>query len=165
MSLSLYHIKNEYLQAFHELSSIEGLSADVIKDSLAAIECNLEDKAINVAAYIQNLEAEALSMKDYEARMSEKRKHIDNKISRLKEYLKESLTACGKKSVKSAELSITLKDGITSVVIEDMRLIPKDYITQQVVESIDKKAIKTAISAGKEVSGARLEPVVSLIIK
>ena len=58
-TLKLYDLTADYLEALDTLAEIEDLPPEVIADTLEGISGAWEDKALNVARYVRNLEAEA----------------------------------------------------------------------------------------------------------
>ena len=67
-NLSLYQLSHNYLQALDFLTDPElDLPVEAINDTLEALEGELEDKAINVAKFLRNMEATAEAIKAAEA--------------------------------------------------------------------------------------------------
>jgi hypothetical protein len=52
-----------------------------------------------------------------------------------------------------------------SVSVEDINLLPNEYKTIKIVETVDKKAIKTALDSGKEIKGCSIVVNKNLRIK
>lgn len=165
MSLSLYKIANEYQRAFDELSAMDDITDEIIKDSLANIETAFQDKVVNIGAYIKNLEAQETAMYNYIIAMRERQLSFQIKIGRLKDYLMQNLQAMGLNKIVSAELDVGLRNSPGSVVIDDESKIPAKFIREKVERYISRKEIADAIKAGEEVEGARLEKSQYLIIK
>jgi hypothetical protein len=73
-NLSLYQISGNYLQALDILTDPDhDLPADVIANTLEALGGELEDKAVNVAKFLRNMEAVAEAIKAAEADMAKRR--------------------------------------------------------------------------------------------
>lgn len=161
----LYQIKNEYLQALNELENMEGLTPEMIQDSLAAIDAQFEEKALAVAAYIKNLEADIERMTEYRMAMAQRQDRIDNKVEHLKNYLKFNMQALDKKKIEGTEFDISLRSTQGQIIVDDEKVIDNKYWLEKLVKNVDKKAIRTDIDAGEEVKGAHLEQGVSLMIK
>ncbi|MGZ8954494.1 MAG: siphovirus Gp157 family protein [Methylovulum sp.] len=164
MNTSLYKLSTEYQLALTELTEMDDLPPAVINDTMEGLSGDLEAKSLNVAAYFLNLDAQAQAMKDAEAKMAARRKAIENKSARLREYLKSNMIACGITKIDSPEFSLRVQPTAGSVVIDDELLLPEGFI--EIVEStkIDKAAIKAALKAGP-VPGARIAPGYALVIK
>jgi len=161
----LYQIKNEYLQALNELENMEGLTPEMINDSLASINVRFEEKALAVAAYIKNLQSDIERMTAYRMAMAERQDRIDNKIEHLKNYLKHNMQALDKKIIKGIEFDISLRNCNSKVVIDDESRIGQEWYRREIVSKLDKEALRNALQNGQEVKGAHLEQGVSLTIK
>ncbi len=165
MGLKLYEIKNEYLEAINALNEIEGLTPDILADTLSPFKDSLSVKITNIAAYIKNLEFEVEAMKQYEDSMNKKRKTLENKILGIKNYIKSNMVECGIDKISSPEFNITLKAASNRVVIDDEKNILPKYIRVKQILEVDKSLIKHDIDSGEEVYGAHLEKSYALTIK
>jgi DNA repair exonuclease SbcCD ATPase subunit len=164
--MNIYEIAQEYQRAFHELSQLDDITSEVIEDSLAAIKCELEDKAANVAAYIKNLQAESDAVAKARREMAARELRLTNKASSLSKWLKVQLEECGIKRIKkSPHFEIKVQKSPCSLDVFDPNLIPKDFIKIDVVEEIDKARVKEALKNGLDVPGAKLKSGTTLIIK
>ena len=56
-------------------------------EQFSRLQMEREAKIENTALYVKNLEAEAKAIKEEEARLSERRKAMENKAKRLREYI------------------------------------------------------------------------------
>ena len=63
------------------------------KDMLEHMDMIVKDKAINVAAYVQNKEADIVAMKEAESRIAERRKQYEKHLAWMREYLKRNMEA------------------------------------------------------------------------
>ena len=93
-SIALYQLADQYLAAAHELTDLD-LDEQTVLDTLEGMAGSLEDKAINVAKFIQNLRASSLAMKLAEARMYDRRKAVEKREQRIMDYLKSNMERCG----------------------------------------------------------------------
>lgn len=154
----LYKISNEYQSAFAELENLFEHSPDLINDSLIEMRDELENKCLNVAAYIKNLEVESDAIKKAEDAMKARRTVIQNKMARLKFYLAEHLPG----KLSNDQLEVKLIKGRQSVVIDDEELLPEEYFRYK--REPDKTLIKNDIDELPE-GAAHLEtgkPTVSI---
>lgn len=161
----LYQIKNEYLQALNELENMEGLTPDIIQDSLGAIDAQFEEKALAVAAYIKNLELDYEILKEYRTAMGLRHIKLARKIDGLKDYLKINMQALEKKSIKGIEFDVGIKASQHRVVIDDESQIGQEWYHHETITTLDKEALRNALATGKEIAGVHLEQGVSLTIK
>lgn len=142
MKAPLYEISSRYLTVLDIATDPEsGLD---LGDTLSAVQGEWEEKALAVAGYFQGLEAQVSAMKEAEKRIAERRKHAENAVQRLKDYLQRQMEATGVEKVECPYFSISLAKCPPSVEIEDESLVPPEFKNIEIVEKIDKKAIKAA---------------------
>lgn len=163
---SLYLLTAEYKAVEAKLETMD-LDAQTIADTLESVSGDFEEKAINVAMFIRNLEASAAAIKQAESDMSDRRKAQEKKAQVMKEYLKDNMQACGKIKIESPYFALTIKKNPSAVVIDDAGAIPSELYTYPVAPEPfpDKKAIAEAIKSGLVVNGAHLEQAERLEIK
>lgn len=161
----LYQIKNEYLQALNELENMEGLTPEMIQDSLGAIDAQFEEKALNVAAFVKYLESKVSTITVYQVIMDDRRNMLNNKIDHLKNYLKHNMQALDKKKIEGVEFDLSIRTSNSKVVIDDESRIGQEWYLRNIVSRLDKEALRNALANGKEIPGAHLEQGVSLTIK
>ena len=158
MGMSLYHLTAQYQQALIELSDPE-LPEDVVADTLEALEGELLQKGQAVAAFALNLGAEIDAIKAVEKRIGERRKSLERREDRMREYLRSNMEKAGISEIKAIDGSFTAKlgKGRPSVVIDDESLIPDDSEFVKWTRSVSKTAIGDAIKAGREIPRAHTE--------
>ncbi|MEK1362219.1 siphovirus Gp157 family protein [Limosilactobacillus fermentum] len=161
MGEKLYELADEY----KELSERDDLDPEVLQDTLDAINDALEDKADNIAAWIDNLISASDRKKKKAKEWNESAKADLNKANNLKKYLIQELTYAGKKKAETDRFLLNTRNNNPSTVIDDEKLIPDTFKTTKVTELVDKTAIKEAIKAGKDVPGAHLQASKSITIK
>lgn len=163
-SIRLYELSADYLAALDALAEIEDLPPEAIADTLEGLAGVWEDKALNVARYVRNLEAEAAAIEDAKKRMEARAKAAANQAARLKAYLKGELERTGLKP-KAPDLALRLQNNPPAVVLEDESRIPDGYRRIETVTHILKAEISTALKAGQEIPGARLVQSKRLVIQ
>ena len=161
MSEKLYELADKY----KELSEREDLDPEVLHDTLDAINDALEDKADNIAAWIDELTNAAKRKKAKADEWKESAKEDLKKADSLKHYLVQELTHAGKRKMETDRFLLSTRNNAPSTVIDDETLIPDTFKTKKVTESVDKTAIKEAIKLGKDVPGAHLQASKSITIK
>ena len=78
-NLSLYQLSGHYLAALDDLTDPElDIQMQTVNDTLEGLTGELEDKAVNVAKFMKNLEATATAIKNAEAAMAKRRKALEN---------------------------------------------------------------------------------------
>lgn len=149
--MNLYELSQNYL-AVQEMD----LEEDVLRDTLDSIEEAIEDKAVNIAKWIRNLEADKKAFEEEEKRFKEKKQAADNRIKSLKLYLEDNMRLTGKTKFKAGFFSFAIQNNPPSVEVFDEALIPKQFLIAQPVK-IDRAGIKELLKAGEEVPGAELK--------
>ncbi|GEM_PF-2512853 len=153
---TLYEINAEIEKALDDmLNSIDPETGEVDEAYVHVYEeLNLQkdEKLDSIGAYIKNLQVMSDAIKNEEGNLEERRKVIDKKINRLKNYVSEILAG---EKWSNARVAFSFRKS-DSVDIPDDTLIPDEYIKTEVKKTPDKKAIKEALKAGKEVRGAFL---------
>jgi len=156
-NLSLYQISENYMEALDVLTDPEAdLPVEAVNDTLEALGGELEDKAINVAKFLKNMEATAKAIKEAEAEMARRRKALENRVKWLKDYLKANMEHTGISKIECPYFKLSVQKNPPAVAILDEKTIPAEFKEQVVSWKIDKTGIKNAIKAGKSVPGAEL---------
>lgn len=157
MSTSLYVLGAEYRAAADMLADLD-MPDDVVRDTLESISGDLEAKAVNVAQFVRNLESSAEQIKAAEKAMSDRRKAIENRADRVRQYLLDNMIATGITKIECPYFKLTVRDNPPAVVINEPGLIPASYMTDPPPPppAPDKTLIKKAIQDGFEVPGAHL---------
>lgn len=163
---ALYEIANEYLAVAQKLSDLD-LDEQTIADTLEGMSGALEVKATNVAMFIRNEEATAVAIKDAEEKMAARRKAIENRAERMREYLKEQMARTGITRIESPYFVLAIQNNPPKVIVDSESMIPTQFWTQAPPPPpvIDKKAIAKAIKEGEDCSGCHLEVGTRLVIK
>ena len=163
--LTLYQVANQYLRILNNLENSD-LPDEVIYNTLEGLEGALETKARNIAAYFQNLEAEAAAIKDAETKMAKRRKAIENRVAWLKHYIKTNMDKLSITEIKSPEFVLKIVKNPPMVVIDHQDAIPAEFmrIIPETREP-DKHALKEVLKTGEVVPGAHLETNTRLEIR
>ncbi len=162
-TIRLYELSADYLRALDALAEMDDLPPDAIADTLEGLAGAWQDKALNVARYVRNLEAEAAAIEEAKKRMETRAKVTANQAARLKAYLKAELERTGL-TPKAPDLALRLQNNPPAVVLDDVTKIPDAYRRTETVTSILKAEIGAALKAGQAIAGARLEQSRRLVI-
>lgn len=169
MSESLYSINQRYNDAINQLfEMLENGDIDdqAFADTVEGIEGELTDKAVNVAAYIRNLDARVEQIKEAEQAMRQRRQAAESKAARLRDYLMAVMSSQGIKEIPSAEFDIKVRKTPPSVVVAcEVNDLPDEFKRITVSTAPDKTALKKAIQAGSEIAGVSLQSGQKLDIK
>ncbi|MBE0469967.1 MAG: siphovirus Gp157 family protein [Methyloprofundus sp.] len=165
-NLSLYQISANYLEALDVLTDPEmDLPIEAVTDTLEGLGGELEDKAINVAKFLRNIEAAAKAIKEAEVEMAKRRRSLENRVTWMKDYLKGSMEHTGITKIECPYFKLSLMKNPGTVNITDENAIPDQFKEQVISWKINKTAIKDVIKAGELVPGASITNGTRLTIK
>lgn len=164
MNKSLFGITEELLQIFESIEIDEETGELLNLEQLEEIQGEFNDKASNIALYIQELQAQAEAIKKKREALNDRQKSTTNKAERLKTYLSDMMNRAGKTKVETDDVRISFRKS-ESVDILDQSLIPEEYINAKLTVTPDKVSIKKAIKNGQEIAGAMLVENQNLQIK
>lgn len=165
-SLALYQLAEVYLADLQRLADLD-LDEQTVTDTLEGLSGEIEVKATNVAAFCRNLEASAEAIKGAESQMAARRKAIENRASRLREYLKQNMERTGILKIESPQFVLAIRRNPPAVHVEAQELVPAEFFNTPPPPppALDKKRVGDALKAGRDVPGCRLEQGTRLEIK
>jgi hypothetical protein len=176
----LYEITSQYQQMLdnalflkdmtdQELTLLHGEEKETTLDielALNTLKDSFESKAINVAKYIKNIEAESEAVKGAMRAMSERVKRLDNQAKSLTDYLKYNIKKVGlAERIKCPEFEIYIKTNPPKLIVDNESLTPSTYIKTKTVTEIDSAKIKKDLLEGFNVEGYHIERAEKLVIK
>jgi hypothetical protein len=163
---ALYVLAHDYRAAAEKLADMD-LDDQTISDTLESMSGDLEVKATNTAMFCRNLEASAAAIKEAEAQMAARRKAIENRAARIKDYLLANMMVAGVQKIECPHFKLAVRENPAAVEVYEPGLIPAQFMRQPdpPPPSPDKTAIKEALKAGAEVPGCKLTKGVRLEIK
>lgn len=165
MSTSLYEISQQYRAAVLRLEELE-IDDATFSDTLESLSGDLEAKATNVIFYAKNLDALADSIKNAEEAMSTRRKALQRRADRLREYVKHNMIATGIMKISCDYFQIAIQNNPPSVDIFEPGLLPQDYMREIPARfEPDKILIAKALKDNFDVPGAKLNQSQRLVIK
>lgn len=159
MNLSLYQIADQYLQDIQTLQE-KDWDDQTFADTLESLSGDLEFKATNVAMFIRNLDASAEAIKEAELQMAIRRKAIETKSEKIREYLLENMLRTGIKKIECPYFKISIRDNPESLIVDsEIANIPNEYYRQlpPPPPTLDKVALKKDLQLGIVVDGCKLE--------
>ena len=163
---ALYVLANEYRHAADRLATLD-INEITLADTLESLSGSLEQKAVATAMVARNLESLAASIKEAEAGMAARRKAIEARVTRIREYLLTNMETAQISRIESPYFTLAIQKNPPAVVIDCAVEIPEDYFNQPETPPpvVDKKLIAQAIKDGFIVPGAHLERGKRLVIK
>ena len=155
--LTLYTIADQYLQDLQKLQDMD-LDEQTFADTLESLSGDLEVKATNVAMFVRNLEASAESIKAAEKQMAERRKAIESKAERIRNYLKDNMARTGITKIDCPYFALSLRNSPPAVEVINADEIPAQYfdIPEPPAPVLNKNRLKDDLKNGVIVEGARL---------
>jgi len=150
MSETLYKIASDIRQVL-ELGEQGEIPAEAIADTLEGLKMAFDDKLDAVLAYRQGLIHESTAYDAEIKRLTERKKSLETKAEKLKDYAINMMFAVNKQSHKGL-FSISIGKPSKVVGIEDANLLPPEFLITKVEPN--KTAIKNAINEGRTIPGA-----------
>ena len=165
-NLTLYTIADQYMIDMERLESMD-LDEQTFQDTLEGLSGDLELKATNVAMFVRNLEASAEAIKNAEKQMAERRKAIEAKAEKIRNYLKENMLRTGISKIDCPYFQLSIRKNPPAVEVIDQALIPDEYfdIPEPPAPTLNKNRLKDDLKNGVVVEGAKLTSGQSLQIK
>jgi len=166
MTITLYQLASEHRADLEKLADLD-LSPDAVADTLESLGGELQTKAQNIVAFMRNLESTATAIKEAEAQMAARRKAIEKRVARLKDYVLNAMQTNRVERIDCPLFAISIAKNPPAVEIFDERQLPDDYLTDPPPPAPvpDKNLIAQVLKAGRDVPGARLTQGVRLNIK
>lgn len=164
---TLYNLTSDMLDLQNKLiESIDddGVVDTLISQALEVKEKEFTEKAVAVATIYRKFDNE-ISL--YESEINRLTAYME-RLKKCQKKVKDNLSfACqrlGIEEIKGMYANISFTKSETTE-IDDISLIPKEYLVEKVEVKPDKTAIKKAIQSGIEVQGAHIQPHKNINIK
>lgn len=139
-----------------EVSGVEGLEE---------LELAKEEKIKNTALYYLNLSAEAKELSEQEKKFGERKKAVQKKAERIKEYLSSALNGEGYRCTECVvKFSHSKRVETTSDFMKWAKASGAEYLTYREPEP-NKIAIKAALDNGIKIPGAQISEYNNISIK
>ena len=162
--MHLYEYTAQHQKALVELNDLD-LPDDVVADTLNALVGEIEEKTKSVVAYMRNLNADVVAMKNAEQEIKQRRNRIERRIAWMDNYVLTNMQANNITEISCPYFLIKPRKNPPAVNITNADEIPKKYVTEVVSFKINKTEIKEDIQAGEVVAGAELSQGWRLDIK
>ena len=164
--LTLYNIADQYLVDLQKLQDME-IDEQTFADTLEGLSGELELKATNVAMFVRNLEASAEAIKAAEKQMAERRKALEAKADRIRQYLLDNMNRTGITKIDCPYFVLSVRKNPPAVEVLNQDMIPDEYfdIPEPPAPTLNKNRLKEDLKAGVVVEGAKITAGQSLLIK
>lgn len=159
---TLYELKSEYLQ-LRDMAGDPDISPEALRDTMDAINGELEDKADGYARVIRELEAEEAGLDAEIKRLQARKSAVSGNKGRIKDALESAMRETGKLKFKTALFSFGIQRNPPSVAILSEN-IPLDYLVVPEPQP-DKKRILAELKAGATFDWAELRQTEALRIR
>jgi len=137
---------------------IEYISQDEIKETLANIKDEIEEKVSSIGKLVLELKSDIESVKSEEDRLAKRRAGFTSKMEWLKLYLLSEMVSTNTLKVKKDVISVSVQNNPPSAELVDLELVPEQYV--RIVpekRELDKRAtIDHFKETGKLVSGVNI---------
>ncbi len=162
--MNLYQLNDCMKQAEEALDS--GASPDEVSDVIDSLEIDIQQKCVQVAYFMRNLNSDIEAIKAEETRLAERRKVNEAHYDRLKQYLADGMKISGLTKAGDGVISVSYGKPKPILVLSNEDAVPDDFLVIKTSVSIDKKNLLDALKAGEEVPGATIgESKPSITIK
>lgn len=152
--MKLYELATQFENLMLSIDAADGAIDPEFEAHLAQLEGDLKSKVEGVLMVARSFELEAEAVKSEEERLSKRRKALENKRQRLRDYVRDNLIRMGQKKLRTEHFSVAIQDPKLSLVIDNEKKIPKDFIRMEPV--IDKARLKSALIE-QAIPGAHLQ--------
>ena len=105
---------------------------------------------------IKNISVPIKSIDEEIQRLTAHKNAIENKVKRLKDYIRDAMVETGTDEIKNSLVKIKLQ-GTVSVNVTDIDAVPDEFKKVVVETKPDKNMIKATLKAGNLVAGAELK--------
>lgn len=158
---TLYELTGQYL-ALMEIA--EEADPDILRDTLEALDGEIEEKADNCAKVIKNLEGKEDALDKEIARLQDRKRSVNNSIKSIKGNLERAMITTGKKKFKTDLFSFGIQKNPPTVQVMDEAAVPEQFWKQQ-DPVLDKKALMAFIKENGPTEYAQLTQGESLRIR
>ena len=159
---TLYELKSEYIQ-LRDMAGDPDIGPEALRDTMEAINGELEDKADGYAKVIRELEAEEAGLDAEIKRLQARKSAVSGNKGRIKDALESAMRETGKLKFKTALFSFGIQKNPPSVAILSEN-IPLDYLVVPEPQP-DKKRILAELKAGAIFDWAELRQTEALRIR
>jgi seryl-tRNA synthetase len=161
--LKLYEVSEMLMQAYEAISAIAEANNGEIQPGWESfydeIQMERDEKAVNIARWVKNIDAEADAIRAEERKLAERRRSAEAHADRLRNYLAAHLPV----GTKITDSTVVIGWRKSSAVEVDEGALPAEWF--KIVRTPMKSEIKDAIKAGAVIPGASIHERQNLSIK
>jgi hypothetical protein len=124
--MHLYQLSQDY-RVLSEALEADELQEDALKQQLAGIKTQFQDKAVNIGKLVLSLESDSSVIETEITRLSKRLSTVKNRSEWLKSYLLNEMCVAGVDKVKGDVLNVSLRTNPPSVQIINQEEIPQEF--------------------------------------
>ncbi len=162
MKITLYEIKQEYLELINQVEELEGELTPEMEYKLKINQNELQNKAIAYHSIILSKDSFNLQIDSEIKRLQALKKRNNSLIDNLKERLVGAIQMFGEFTVGTNTFGLRKSERVE---VDDVNNLPKEYKTIKVTEQANKTEIKKALKLGKQIKDAYIVEQFNLKIK
>lgn len=156
--MTLYELSIQF-QTILEMAEDGEIDMDVVNGSLECVEADIEQKLDSYGVVINELSNDIENIEKEIKRLTERKRTIDNNITRMKGAIKDAMEAIGKKKIQGNKFTWTIaKNGGKRPVImkEGVNILEIPERFQDWTVKPDREQIREALENGEELDFATL---------
>lgn len=157
----------EDLMRLYDMASEPDWDEEALQDTIEGVEGEIEIKADGYAKVMRQMDGDIASLKAEIARLSDRKKSMENSKERIKKSLEAAMTATGKTKFKTELFNFSIQKNPPSLKLADdldISNVPAEFIVFS-EPTIDKTKVKDAIKEGAEFEWAHMEQSEGLRIR
>lgn len=151
--MNLYELNSEYQRVIELLETCEPEDQLLVMDLLSNIGLERDDKIENTGRYIKNMESSIEMIKAEEKKLAERRKSIESKCGRVRDWLDFNLAG---QKYESASVSISYRKSESVEVDVPVEMLPANLVRTKTTHEPDKATIKSLLKNGEVIEGCYL---------
>ena len=153
---SLYTITNNFVSIMNKVENGE-ITEEEYNELGQELAIELQNKSVNLIAYMRNEESFIEAVKAEEKRLKEMREKVEKKQEKFKQYVKENMEKLNLTEVPTDLGNLKIAKNPMSVEVENEDEIPSEFKQEVVTTKIDKTAIKNYFKeTGEVIPGIRI---------
>ena len=155
MSTPLYEITEKHRELALLAEENEDM-AQAVSDTMEMIEGEFNDKALSLVNVMKNIGAGIPTINAEIARLTARKKTIENNQAHMTKYLQTNMEASGISKIECPLFTITLAKGRDIAQIDDEDKIPAEYMNYKTSQAPMKKELLAALKEGEKIEGVSM---------
>lgn len=164
--MNIYETAERFKQAKLDLNLMidAGLiDEESLNDTLESLNYDFDEKAIDLAKYIKEIQLNIEGIKSEILNMQERKSLFERKLEKLSEYLVFNMKDLNKEKIKGIGFDVKIQKNPPKLVLDES-MIGDEWWQKETVRSLKKKEIKEACKQ-RNIPGAKLIQSERLVIK